>query len=343
MRPDGFTRLADSYSPAGETWFSQIMHTAPMECKRRLGTPTCRIVAVRRPVGPNSEMKGIGVMLSRGFVTLCSLLVALQNGLAVAEDGTLLLATTTSVRDTGLLDVLLPAFQAESGIRVKPIAVGTGAALRMGAEGNVDVLLTHAPDAELELVRSGVLVDREPFMQNFFVIVGPPQDPAGVRTAKSAAEAFRRIAEASAPYVSRGDDSGTHKRERALLAAAGLDPAGGWAGFSQTGSGMGLTLQVADERRSYTLSDLGTFLAYEKRIEIRALSNPDPELRNVYSVLRVNPARFEKPIDASAAERFAAFLVREDTQATIGAFGVERFGRPLFTPLIKATSAPLEE
>jgi tungstate transport system substrate-binding protein len=269
--------------------------------------------------------------------------VALQNGPAIAEDDTLLLATTTSVRDTGLLDTLLPSFQAESGITVKPIAVGTGAALRMGAEGNVDVLLTHAPDAEADLVRSGVFVERQPFMENFFVIVGPPKDPAGVRAAESAAEAFRRIAAASAPYVSRGDDSGTHKRERALLRAAGLDPAGGWEGFSQTGSGMGLTLQVADERHSYTLSDIGTYLAYEKRIEIRALSDPDPELRNVYSVLRVNPARFAKPINAIGAERFAAFLVREDTQATIGAFGIERFGRPLFTPLFKGPNRPLQE
>jgi tungstate transport system substrate-binding protein len=278
--------------------------------------------------------------MSKRIMVLCCLVAALQNGPAIAEDGTLLLATTTSVRDTGLLDVLLPSFRAESGLRVKAIAVGTGAALRMGAEGNVDVLLTHAPEAEMELIGSGVLVERQPFMENFFVIVGPPEDPAGVHTAGSAAEAFRRIAAAAAPYVSRGDDSGTHKRERALLRAAGLDPAGGWQGFSQTGSGMGLTLQVADERRSYTLSDIGSYLAYEKRIEIRALSNPDPELRNVYSVLRVNPARFEKPIDVTGAERFAAFLIREDTQATIGAFGVERFGRPLFTPLFNGPDRP---
>ena len=281
--------------------------------------------------------------MSKHIIALCCLLLALQNGPAIAEDGTLLLATTTSVRDTGLLDTLLPSFQAESGITVKPIAVGTGAALRMGAEGNVDVLLTHAPEAEAELVRSGVLVERRPFMQNFFVIVGPPKDPAGVRTAESAVEAFRRIAATAAPYVSRGDDSGTHKRERTLLRAAGLDPGGGWEGFSQTGSGMGLTLQVADERRSYTLSDIGTYLAFQKRIEIRALSSPDRELRNVYSVLRVNPARFEKPIDATGAERFAAFLIREDTQATIGAFGVERFGRPLFTPLFSGPGRPFEE
>jgi len=281
--------------------------------------------------------------MSKRIIVLCCLVAALQNGPARAEDGTLLLATTTSVRDTGLLDTLLPLFGAETGLKVKPIAVGTGAALRMGAEGNVDVLLTHAPEAEMELVRSGVLVERKPFMENFFVIVGPPEDPAGVGSADSAVDAFRRIAVGMAPYVSRGDDSGTHKRERALLRAAGLDPAGDWEGFSQTGSGMGLTLQVADERGSYTLSDIGTYLAYEKRLEIRALSKPDPELRNVYSVLRVNPDRFETPVNAIGAERFAAFLLRDDTQAKIGRFGVERFGRPLFTPLLDGPKGPLEE
>ena len=144
---------------------------------------------------------------------------------APAGEGALLLATTTSVRDSGLLDELLPLFRERTGIRVKTIAVGTGAALRMGSEGNVDALLTHAPEAERELVASGVLVSRQPFMENHFVIIGPPEDPAAVRAAPSAAEGFCRIASAGATYVSRGDDSGTHKRERALLGAAGLDPA----------------------------------------------------------------------------------------------------------------------
>lgn len=280
---------------------------------------------------------------TKRWITACSLLALLLNGPAGAEDETLLLATTTSVRDTGLLDLLLPKFAAETGIRVKPIAVGTGAALRMGAEGNVDVLLTHAPDAEKKLVRSGALVDRQPFMENFFVIVGPPKDPAGVGEALNAADAYRRIASAEAAYLSRGDDSGTHKRERALLRAAKLDPAGGWPGFSQTGTGMGRTLQVANERLSYTLSDIGTYLAYEERLTIRSLSKPDPELRNVYSVLRVNAKRFERKIHVDGAKRLADFLVREDTQATIGAFGVERFRRPLFTPLFKGAGRPLEE
>jgi tungstate transport system substrate-binding protein len=280
---------------------------------------------------------------SRRRIALCCLLLLVASGPAGAEDETLLLATTTSVRDTGLLDLLLPTFTSETGIQVKPIAVGTGAALRMGSEGNVDVLLTHAPEAEKKLVGSGALVDRQPFMENFFVIVGPPKDPAGVGEAGDAIEAYKRIAASQAAYVSRGDDSGTHKRERALLRAAGLDPAGGWKGFSQTGTGMGRTLQVANERNSYTLSDIGTYLAYEERLEIRSLSKPDAELRNVYSVLRVNPKRFARKVHADGARRFAEFLVREDTQAAIGAFGVERFKRPLFTPLFKGAHRPLEE
>jgi len=268
-----------------------------------------------------------------GFVVLL-LASSSSVGTARAEGSALLLATTTSVRDSGLLDELLPDFQERTGVQVKPIAVGTGAALRMGVDGNVDVLLTHAPEAEQELVESGAVLTREPFMENYFVIAGPADDPADVRGADSPAEAYRRIAAAHAAYVSRGDDSGTHKRERALLEAAGLDPKGGWPGFHQTGAGMGLTLQVAGERRAYTLSDIGTFLAYRDRTGLAALSESSPGLRNVYSVLRVNPERFTAAGNAAAAEKFAEFLLSEDTQRKIGSFGVARFGRPLFRPLV---------
>jgi tungstate transport system substrate-binding protein len=209
----------------------------------------------------------------------------------------------------------------------------------MGAEGNVDALLTHAPDAEQELVDSGAALTREPFMENYFVIAGPPHDPAGVRDAATPAEAYERIAAAGAAYASRGDDSGTHKRERALLAEAGLDPKGGWPAFHQTGSGMGLTLQVAGERGAYTLSDVGTFLAYQKRTGLEALSKPSPGLRNVYSVLRVNPERFAGAGNAAAAEQFAAFLRSEPIQRQIADFGAARFGRPLFRPLVHHVGA----
>ena len=251
----------------------------------------------------------------------------------------ILLATTTSVRDSGLLDTLLPVFRERTGIRVQVVAVGTGAALRMGREGNADVLLTHAPATEGELVASGEALDRRPFMENYFVIAGPPEDPAGVASADSPEEAFRRIAALPAPYVSRADDSGTHKREVALLEAASLPAGGGWKGFARTGSGMGLALQVAGERRAYVLSDIGTFLAFESRTGLAVLSKPSPGLRNVYSVLRIDPDRFAGRIDALGARKFADFLLEPDTQRRIAAFGRQRFGRPLFRPLVELADA----
>jgi tungstate transport system substrate-binding protein len=247
----------------------------------------------------------------------------------------LLLATTTSVRDTGLLDLLLPDFTERSGILVRVIAVGSGAALRMGEEGNADLLLTHAPAAEQHLLESGAVLSRRPFMENHFVIAGPPEDPADVKGAASPIEAIRRIVRSGAPYVSRGDDSGTHMRERALLEAAHIDDLEplDWKPTATTGSGMGITLQVAGERRAYTLSDLGSFLAFRDRIGLEALSQPGDELRNVYSLLRVDPARFPGRIQAEAASRLEAFLLSAETLARIAEYGRERFGRPLFRPL----------
>jgi len=264
---------------------------------------------------------------------LAALLVA-QAGAAGESKPALLLATTTSVRDSGLLDTLLPVFQERTGIAVRVVAVGSGAALRMGSDGNADVLITHAPDGEQALVESGAALTRQPFMENYFVIAGPPEDPARVGEAGSAAEVYQRIAGLPAPYASRGDDSGTHRRERALLVEAGLDAAGGWPGFISTGAGMGITLEVAGERRAYVLSDIGTFLAFEKRTGLVALSNPSPPLRNVYSVLRIDPVRFAGRINAEGAEQLAAFLVSAETQRRIDAYGRERFGRPLFRPLL---------
>ena len=266
-------------------------------------------------------------------------LVALLAGLALgavpaaAGDESVLLATTTSVRDSGLLSALLPTFSERTGIRVRVVAMGTGAALRLGAEGNADLLLTHAPQAEEELVASGAAASRTPFMENHFVLGGPPEDPAGVRQAASPEEAFRRIAAAQAPYASRADDSGTHKREKALLEAAGLDPAGGWPGFTKTGSGMALTLQVAGERRAYVLSDAGTFLAFQEHTGLVALSRPVPALRNVYALLRVSPERFPR-VRAECARKLEAFFLERATQERIAGFGRERFGRPLFRPLL---------
>ena len=267
-----------------------------------------------------------------------SLLLLLLGPACSAEPGEreLLLATTTSLQDSGLLDALLPRFREQNGIAVRTIAVGTGAALRMGQEGNVDILLTHAPEAEQELVDSGAVLGRRPLMENFFVIAGPAPDPFGIASAGSAAAAFQRLWCEHAPYVSRGDDSGTHKRELALLRAAGLEAVGDWEDYVRTGSGMGLSLQVAGERQAYILSDMGTFLAFEERTKLASLSREEPALRNVYSVLRVSPERFPGRIRSESALELERFLVSRDVQLRIATFGRERFGQPLFRPLAGA-------
>jgi tungstate transport system substrate-binding protein len=262
------------------------------------------------------------------------LAVALVPARAPAEPKRrLVVATTTSVRDSGLMDALLPAFEAESGYRVELIAVGSGAALRMGAMGEADAVVSHAPEEEERLVAEGALVDRRLFMHGFFVLLGPGEDPAGVATAASASEAFARIARASAPWVSRGDESGTHRREQALWRAAGIDPRARWQGFASTGSGMGPTLLVAGERRAYALADRATFAAFRERTGLAAhFERPDPALRNDYAVLRPAAARHAPGrVDEPGGRRFADFLLASETQARIAGFGGAA-GAPLFTP-----------
>jgi tungstate transport system substrate-binding protein len=286
--------------------------------------------AFRRPFEALKLLLKINAL--RSVVVAC-LSAALAAGPVGAETAsTLLLVTTTSVRDSGLLNVLLPEFLERDGVRVQVVAVGSGAALRMGSSGDADVLLTHAPEGEKRLVASGALLARKPFMENYFVIAGPPADPVDVRGASSPSDAIARIAAAAAPFVSRGDDSGTHRREVALFKEAGLDPERRWEGFGRTGAGMGITLQVAGERQSYVLSDVGTFLAFRDRTGLVSLSSPAASLRNVYSVLRVDPSKIGAG-HAAAAERFESFLLATDTQQRIRDFGRERYGRPLFRPL----------
>jgi len=259
----------------------------------------------------------------------CMALTQGSRDAAARPEATLDLATTTSVRDSGLLDALLPEFEKRTGINVRVIAVGTGAALRMGAEGNADVLLTHSV----------------PFMENFFVIAGPKEDPAGIHEAKSAPDVYRKLAAAAALYVSRADDSGTHKREVALMRAAGFETGFTWPGFTRTGTGMGFTLQVAGERRAYVLSDIGTFLAFEERIGLVVLSKDSADLRNVYALLRVDPARFAAraaPINGEGALALESFLTSQEVQKRIADFGKARFGRSLFTPLLSSNS-PVSE
>jgi tungstate transport system substrate-binding protein len=242
---------------------------------------------------------------------------------------TLTLATTTSTQDSGLLDVLVPRFREQSGIEVKVVAVGTGQALELGRRGDADVLLVHDPAAEQRFVAAGFGVGRRQVMYNDFVIVGPSADPAGVKGQASAAEAFRRIAAREAPFVSRGDESGTHVKEKAVWRQAGVEPKGAW--YVRAGAGMGQVLRMASEKRAYTLSDRGTFLAQRGGLELAVLSEGDPLLVNQYSVIRVNPEKHPH-VRKEAAEKFADFLLAAETQRLIADFGKDRYGQPLFFP-----------
>jgi len=241
----------------------------------------------------------------------------------------IILATTTSTQDSGLLDVLVPRFEKERGIEVKVIAVGTGAALRMAASGDADVVLVHAPEAERKYVDAGDLVDGRLVMHNDFVIVGPPEDPAGVRRLGSVAEVMRAIA-ARGIFVSRGDDSGTHTQELALWAAARIEP-GSLTRREETGQGMGATLNIADQKRAYTLTDRGTYLSLQKRLRLAILFEGDPMLRNIYHVYAVNPAKHPNARH-SDARAFIDFLVSVPIQQAIAAFKRDVLGQSLFIP-----------
>jgi len=261
------------------------------------------------------------------LILTAPLLVALLV-VACSGDDALILATTTSTENSGLLDDLVPIFEERSGINVKVIAVGTGAALRMAAEGNADALLVHAPAAEKELVQSGDVINRRLVAYNDFVLVGPPDDPAGIRGERDIETALAGVAAAEARFISRGDDSGTHKKELALWAAAGLDPAGNW--YEESGQGMGSSLTIADQKEAYILTDRGTFLALGPTLDLEVLSEGDPELINIYSVMQVEPGKGQ--INADAAAAWVAFLLEPETQDWIEAFRREEFGRSLFIP-----------
>jgi len=244
----------------------------------------------------------------------------------------IILATTTSTQDSGLLDVMIPVFEEKTGYVVKTVAVGTGQALKLGESGDADVLLVHAPDAEKPLVESGVAINRRLVMHNDFIVIGPPDDPAGVKGTATAAEAFKKIAEAGAIFVSRGDDSGTHKKELSLWQAAGVEPAGqSW--YQETGQGMGQTITVANEKQAYCLSDRGTYLAQKKNIDLEILFEGDAPLLNIYHIMEVNPEKFPNiKINHEGAKAFADFFLSEEGQEIIRTFGVEDYGEPLFFP-----------
>jgi tungstate transport system substrate-binding protein len=251
----------------------------------------------------------------------------------------IILATTTSTRDSGLLDVLLPVFEKKTGYTLKLVAVGSGEALKMGEQGNADVLLVHAPSSEKALMDKGFGAERLLVMHNDFIIVGPPADPAGIKGTPVAVDAFKKIAEATAPFISRGDDSGTDKMEKSLWKNAGITPEGAW--YQETGQGMGATLTVASEKQAYTLADRATYLANKSKLSLDILVEGDNALLNVYHVIVVNQDKWPK-VNVVGARAFAQFLVDPETQVLIGQFGVDKYyGQQLFIPDAGKTDAQL--
>jgi len=264
------------------------------------------------------------------FMTLAAALALLTVGTtALAAPKTVILATTTSTQDSGLLDVLVPLFEKESGFQVKTISVGSGQAMKMGEKGEADVLLVHSPDAEKKFMADGYGVSRRLVMHNDFVVVGPAADPAGIKGI-SAAEALKRIAQSGAIFVSRGDNSGTHAKEKGLWKGAAISPESQkW--YQQTGLGMGQTLNVAAEKKGYTLTDRATYLSLKKGLGLEILVEGDSKLLNIYHVIELNQVKWPK-VNAQGGKAFADFMVARKTQELIGKFGVEKFGAPLFFP-----------
>jgi tungstate transport system substrate-binding protein len=273
--------------------------------------------------------------LAHGLAVVGALLFAAHSAEA-QHKREIILATTTSTQDTGLLDSLLPRFTRETGIGVKPIAVGTGAALEMARRGDADAVLVHAPEAEEEYVASGDITGGRRIMYNDFLIVGPASDPAHVEGSTDAVAAMKAIA-AGGAFVSRGDGSGTEKKELELWQAAGVAPTS-LARREETGQGMGATLLVADQRQTYTLTDRGTWLAFRDKLTLVPLVEGDPRLRNVYHAYIVNPGRHPTARRAEAT-RFVRYLVDPAVQAWIGRFGTARYGKALFVPDAEGAAA----
>jgi tungstate transport system substrate-binding protein len=249
---------------------------------------------------------------------------------ASPEAKNIILSTTTSTQDSGLLDVLVPVFEKQTGYTVKTISVGTGQALALAAKGDADVVLVHAPALEKKYVAERKLQNRRLVMYNDFVLIGPKADLAKVKSEKTALAALKQIERAKATFVSRGDNSGTHNLEKTLWREAGIQPKGGW--YIEAGQGMGATLRIANERNAYTITDRGTYLAFGKQLDLPILVEGDKLLLNIYSVAEVNPANGPR-VNAAGGKAFADFMVARRTQELIKSFGVEKFGQPLFVPV----------
>lgn len=264
------------------------------------------------------------------LVALILIFLCLSIHVVVQADGLRLrLATTTSTENTGLLSALNPPFEKMMGIVIDVIPVGTGKALKMGATGDVDVVMVHARSAEEKFVQEGHGVNRRDVMYNDFVIIGPKNDPAGIRGLSNAKEAFKRIAEAQAMFVSRGDESGTHKKELKIWEGAGIKPEGKW--YREAGQGMGSVLNMANEKQAYTLSDRGTYLVLSGKIDLEVLCEGDPELMNPYGIIAVNPEKFSHA-QYVYAMAYIGWVTSPEGQKIIREYGKDTFGRPLFVP-----------
>jgi tungstate transport system substrate-binding protein len=274
------------------------------------------------------KLPSIGVLLlALAMATAFSSFAVTPAG---AASRSLILATTTSTQDSGLLDVLIPLFEKESGVIVKTIAVGSGQAMAMGQKGEADLLLVHSPEAEKKFMADGFGVNRRIVMHNDYILLGPAADPAKIRGVKSSAEALKKIAQSNSTFLSRGDNSGTHAKEKGLWKGADINPEGQkW--YQQTGLGMGQTLNVTAEKKGYTLADRGTYLSLKKNLGLEILVEGDSKLLNVYHVIEVNPAKWPK-VNVAGGKAFANFIVSKRGQEIIGSFGVEKFGSPLFFP-----------
>jgi tungstate transport system substrate-binding protein len=242
----------------------------------------------------------------------------------------MILSTTTSTQDSGLLDVLVPLFEKKTGYSVKTASVGTGQALELAARGEADVALVHAPSLEKKYVADGKLLNRRLVMYNDFVIIGPQNDPAKIKSTKSSVQAMKLIADSRSNFVSRGDNSGTHNLEKALWKQAAIEPKGAW--YIESGQGMGATLGIANEKNAYTITDRATYLAFQKRVSLPILLQGDKPLLNIYSVMEVNPANGPR-INTVAGKAFADFMVAPETQAVIKNFGMDKYGQALFVPV----------
>lgn len=263
------------------------------------------------------------------FLLIAAMLSAFTCGCTLNKPQDVVLATTTSVNDSGLLDYLSPQLQKDTGITLKIIAQGTGQAIKTGESGDADVLLVHDRKSEDKFIEDGNGLKRIELMYNFYVIVGPENDPAGIKelNEKNAADAFKKIAEAQLNFVSRGDDSGTNKKELSIWKAIGIEPAGSW--YISAGKGMGAVLSMSDEKNAYTLTDKATYLSMKNKLSLQILLENSKDLKNQYTIMQVNP-ELHKDINSKGAAKFIKWITSEKALKMIDSFGKDKYGENLF-------------